>query len=402
MNQARPEWPRRLRHSNRRLIGRRSCGTFRAGAWRGRRKAGPSVAQARYPPGVFVDQAEIMVKAGNGGRGAVTFRREKYVPKGGPDGGNGGDGGSVILVADDNVNTLFDFRGQHHWSAQDGEPGRAKQQSGLAGKDCLVRMPPGTLVYEGTSGELLCDLKPGDQVVIAKGGRGGFGNEHFKRSTNQTPRQAEPGEPGPQVHLRLELKLIADVGIIGLPNAGKSTLLSALTRATPKIADYPFTTLSPQLGIAELDQTRRIVMADIPGLIEGASRGAGLGHDFLRHVERTRVLVHVLDVAPMDESDPVDNYRKIRAELAGYSPLLAEKQEVIALNKMDLVPDEAERKAKVDEVCRKLKLGHREPVLAISGASRQGMKELMERLWGMLHPVEGKVEGWKAAPAAGM
>lgn len=344
---------------------------------------------------MFVDQAEIEVKAGNGGRGAVSFRREKYVPKGGPDGGNGGDGGSVVLAADENVNTLFDFRGQHHWSAQDGEPGRAKQQSGLAGKDCIIRMPPGTMVYEAESGALLCDLKPGDRVVIAKGGRGGFGNEHFKRSTNQTPRQAEPGEPGARVRLRLELKLIADVGIIGLPNAGKSTLLSALTRATPKIADYPFTTLSPQLGIAELDQTRRIVLADIPGLIEGASHGAGLGHEFLRHVERTKVLVHVLDIAPVDGSDPVENYRKIRAELAGYSPLLAEKQEVIALNKMDLVPDEAERKAKVDEVCRKLKLGHREPVLAISGAARQGMKDLLERLWGMLHPVEGKVEGWK-------
>ncbi len=350
---------------------------------------------------MFVDQAEILVKAGNGGRGSVSFRREKYVPKGGPDGGNGGDGGSVVLAADGNVNTLFDFRGQHHWSAQDGEPGRAKQQSGLAGQDCIIRMPPGTMVYDNTSGELLCDLKPGDRVVIAKGGRGGFGNEHFKRSTNQTPRQAEPGEPGPQVSLRLELKLIADVGIIGVPNAGKSTLLASLTRATPKIADYPFTTLSPQLGIAELDQTRRIVLADIPGLIEGASRGAGLGHDFLRHVERTRVLVHLIDIAPLDGSDPVENYRKIRTELAGYSTLLAEKQEVIALNKMDLVPDEAERKAKVEEVCRELKLGHSEPVLAISGAARQGMKELLERLWTMLHPVEARVEGWKSASPQG-
>lgn len=200
--------------------------------------------------------------------------------------------------------------------------------------------------------------------------------------------------------LRLELKLIADVGIIGLPNAGKSTLLSALTRATPKIADYPFTTLSPQLGIAELDGTRRIVLADIPGLIEGASKGAGLGHDFLRHVERTRILVHLLDLAPADGSDPVENYKKIRAELAGYSELLAEKLEVIALNKIDLVPDEAELKAKVAKVCKKLKLGHSEPVLTISGAARQGMRDLLERLWLMLHPVEARVEGWKPAPQA--
>jgi GTPase len=351
------------------------------------------------PSWVFVDQAEILVKAGNGGRGSVSFRREKYVPKGGPDGGNGGDGGSVILAADDNVNTLFDFRGQHHWSAQDGEPGRAKQQSGLAGQDCIIRMPAGTLVYEAKSGALLADLKPGDKVAIAKGGRGGFGNEHFKRSTNQTPRQAEPGEPGPQLLLRLELKLIADVGIIGLPNAGKSTLLAALTRATPKIADYPFTTLSPQLGIAELDQTRRIVFADIPGLIEGASQGAGLGHDFLRHIERTKVLIHLLDIAPLDESDPVDNYRKIRAELESYSPLLAEKQELIALNKIDLVPDEADRKKRIDAILRKLKLGHNEPILPISGAARSNLRPLLERLWTMLHPVETRVEGWKPQPS---
>lgn len=352
----------------------------------------------RLPSRVFVDQAEITVKAGNGGNGAVSFRREKYVPKGGPDGGNGGDGGSVILAADGNVNTLFDFRGQHHWSAKDGEAGRAKQQSGAAGADCVIRMPPGTLVHDARDGTLLCDLKPGDRVIIAKGGRGGFGNEHFKRSTNQTPRKSEPGEHGPQLDLRLELKLIAEVGIIGLPNAGKSTLLAALTRATPKIADYPFTTLSPQLGIAELDQTRRIIFADIPGLIEGAAHGAGLGHDFLRHVERTRVLLHLLDVAPTDETDPVENYRKIRAELNEYSPLLAEKQEVIALNKMDLIPDGAEQKKLVPKICRKLKLGHNEPVLAISGAARQGMKDLLERLWLMLHPVDSKVEGWKPVP----
>lgn len=349
---------------------------------------------------MFVDQAEIQVKAGNGGGGAVSFRREKYVPKGGPDGGNGGDGGSIVLFGDENVNTLFDFRGAHHWSAQDGEPGRAKQQSGAAGEDRVIRMPPGTLVYDARTGDLLADLKPGEKVVVAKGGRGGWGNEHFKSSTNQTPRRADPGEPGEELALRLELKLIAEVGIIGLPNAGKSTLLAAVSKATPKIADYPFTTLSPQLGVAELDPTRRIVLADIPGLIEGAAQGAGLGHDFLRHVERTKVLLHLLDAAPQDGSSPVENYRKIRNELHEYSPLLSEKREVIVLNKMDLVPDEAERRGRVDELRVSLKLGHSEEVLAISGAARQGLRELLERLWGMLHPEGARVEGWKKAEVA--
>jgi GTPase len=346
---------------------------------------------------MFVDQATIRVKAGNGGNGAVSFRREKFVPKGGPDGGNGGDGGSVILVADPNVNTLLDFRGRHDWGAEDGEAGRASQQSGAAGQDCIIRMPAGTMVFDEGTGELLHDLSPGERVVIAKGGRGGFGNEHFKSSTNQTPRTAEPGEQGAVRNLRLELKIIADVGITGLPNAGKSTLLSVVTRATPKIADYPFTTLSPQLGIAELDPTRRIVLADIPGLIEGAAHGAGLGHDFLRHVERTRVLVHVVDAAPLDESDPVENYAKVRREIQEYSPLLAEKPEIIALNKMDLLEEE-ERKQKVADFRTRLQLGHDEEVLAISAAARAGLRELLEQLWRMLHPTGEKVEGWRTGP----
>jgi GTPase len=344
---------------------------------------------------MFVDQAFIRVKAGSGGRGAVSFRREKYVPKGGPDGGNGGDGGSVILIADPNVNTLLDFRGRHDWGAEDGEPGRASQQSGAAGKDCIIRMPAGTMVFDADGGELLADLGPGDQLVIARGGRGGFGNEHFKSSTNQTPRSAEPGEPGEERSLRLELKLIADVGIIGLPNAGKSTLLSVVTRATPKIADYPFTTLSPQLGIAELDSQRRLVLADIPGLIEGAAQGAGLGHDFLRHVERTKVLVHLLDAAPLDGSDPAENYRKIRRELEGYSLLLAEKREVIALNKTDLLEEE-ERQRAVEKLRQELRLGHGEEVVAISAAARWGTRELLETVWRMLHPAGEKLEGWRA------
>jgi GTP-binding protein len=345
---------------------------------------------------MFVDQAAIWVRAGSGGAGAVSFRREKYVPKGGPDGGNGGDGGSVIAFGDENVNTLFDFQGRHHWEAQNGEDGRATQQSGAAGSDLVIRMPPGTLVFAQDTGELICDLKAGDRVVIAQGGRGGWGNEHYKRSTNQAPRRADAGEPGQERNLRLELKLIAEVGIIGLPNAGKSTLLAAITKATPRIADYPFTTLSPQLGVAELDPTRRIILADIPGLIEGAAQGAGLGHDFLRHVERTRVLVHLLDAAPLDESDPGENYRTIRNELQEYSPLLAEKQEFIVLNKLDLIPDPADQRKLVEKLRKTLRLGHSDHVLLISGAARQGLRELLEHLWSTLHPENaGRVEGWK-------
>jgi GTP-binding protein len=345
---------------------------------------------------MFVDQAEISVRAGNGGPGCVSFRREKYIPQGGPDGGNGGDGGSIILVADENINTLFDFRGRFHWEAEDGEAGRGSQQSGAAGRDCIIRMPPGTVVYDAGSGEMIVDLAPGQQFVVAKGGQGGWGNEHFKRSTNQTPRHADAGEAGQTRNLRLELKLIAEVGIIGMPNAGKSTLLAALTRAHPKIADYPFTTLSPQLGIAELDPSRRIVLADIPGLIEGAASGHGLGHDFLRHVERTKVLLHLLDIQPMDHSDPAQNYEKIRAELNEYSPLLAEKQELIAINKLDLLPDAEEQKAAIADLQAKLRLGHADQVVAISGAARQNLRDLLERLWTMLHPnPDVKVEGWK-------
>jgi GTP-binding protein len=340
---------------------------------------------------VFIDEAVITVKAGDGGKGCVSFRREKYIPKGGPDGGNGGDGGNVVFVADENVNTLLDFRGTHHWRAQSGEAGRSKQQSGLAGQDLVIKVPPGTMIFDATNDELLADLGHGAQAVIARGGKGGWGNEHFKSSINQAPKTADPGEPGEQKRLRLELKLIADVGLIGMPNAGKSTLLSTLTAARPKIADYPFTTLVPQLGIAELGPERRLVIADIPGLIEGASKGAGLGHEFLRHVERTRVLVHLLDAAPTDGSNPADNYRTIRAELAGYSPMLAEKDELIVLNKIDLLP-EGEVKAAVARLRADLQLGRDDEVLAISGATHAGTRELLETLWSLLRP---KVENWK-------
>lgn len=343
---------------------------------------------------MFVDQAQIIVTAGNGGDGCVSFLRMKYIPKGGPSGGDGGDGGSVILKADPSVNTLLDFRGRHHWKAGNAEPGRSKQQHGANGRDRIIRMPPGTLVYDAESDELLCDLGPDDTVVIARGGKGGFGNEHFKSAINQTPRQFIPGERGQHRTLRLELKLIADAGLVGMPNAGKSTFLSSVTRAEPKIADYPFTTLSPQLGIAELDPARRMVLADIPGLIEGAAGGAGLGHDFLRHIERTRVLVHMLDLVPLDGSDPIENYRTIRGELAGYSQLLAGKPEIIVLNKADLLPDDADRKEISDRIARELNLDRDENPMLISAATGKGTRQLLEALWARLHPTGVSPEGW--------
>ncbi len=345
---------------------------------------------------MFVDQAVIQVNAGKGGDGCVSFYRGRGLPKGGPDGGDGGRGGDVHLHADPGLNTLVDFRGARHWRAENGEPGRGKQQFGAAGKDLTIRVPPGTLVYDDDSGDLLADIGPDETVLIARGGHGGFGNEHFKSSTNQTPRQATPGEPGEEFMLRMELKLIAEVGLVGLPNAGKSTLLKALTRASPKIADYPFTTLSPQLGIAELDPSRRIVLADIPGLIEGASEGAGLGHDFLRHIERTSVILHLLDCDPPGGGSPAANYRAIREELAGYSPELAEKPELIALSKVDLLGDEELQREVMQDLCAELRLGADQRVLAISSASGEGIRALLEALWEMLHH-GAEVEGWKKA-----
>jgi GTP-binding protein len=317
-----------------------------------------------------------------------------FEPKGGPNGGDGGDGANVVVVAEDGMSTLYDFRHQIKWIAQNGEPGGRKQCTGAAGQELIIKLPPGTLIYNADTNNLIHDLKPGDRIIVAKGGRGGYGNEHFKTSTNQTPKSATPGEPGEEFRLRLELKLIAEVGIVGLPNAGKSTLLAALTSATPKIADYPFTTLSPQLGVATVEGSRRIVLADIPGLIEGASQGAGLGYDFLRHIERTRVIVHLLDAMPQDESDPADNYRLIREELKQYSPELADKPELVVLSKADLL-DEEERAEVLKRVGRELDLRDGRELMMISAASREGLRELLERLWTLLHPAEFRVEGWK-------
>lgn len=348
---------------------------------------------------MFVDQAEITIKAGDGGNGCVSFRREKYIPKGGPAGGNGGRGGDVIFVADTNVSTLLDFQGKTIIAAKNGESGRGKQQYGLAAESLIVRVPPGTVVTDRDTQEVVVDLAtPGMSFVVAEGGRGGFGNEHFKSSTNQAPKEAEPGHIGQARRVKLELKLIADVGIVGLPNAGKSTLLSVLTDARPKIADYPFTTITPQLGIAALDDKRRLVLADIPGLIEGASSGAGLGHEFLRHIERTRVLVHLIDLDPPEgfgAGTAAKNYAMIRDELSQYSTTLAEKPEIIALNKADLL-DKDEVDARVAAFRKELKLGHGERVVVMSGATRRGTTELLEMLWDLLRP---KVENWKTDSA---
>lgn len=342
----------------------------------------------------LADHAVIHVRAGRGGDGVVSFRREKYIPKGGPDGGDGGRGGSVIASGDENVQTLIEFRGQHHWKATNGGPGEGGNRHGKDGEDVVLRLPAGTLIFDAESGELLGDLRHGDELVVARGGEGGLGNSHFKSATNQVPRQSTEGEEGQERSLRLELKLIADIGLVGMPNAGKSTFLAASTRARPKVADYPFTTLLPQLGIAELDAERRLVIADIPGLIEGAAQGAGLGHDFLRHIERTRVLVHVLDALPMDGSDPAENYTRIRKELFDYSPVLAEKDEIVALNKLDLLPEE-EREGAVRRLRSRLNLGAETPCMGISGATGAGVRELLDAAWKLVELAKPRThDGW--------
>jgi GTP-binding protein len=335
-----------------------------------------------------------MVRAGKGGDGKLSFKRAKYIPKGGPDGGDGGKGGDVILTADEGLNTLIDFRGIYEWTAEDGEPGGSKQCTGANADDRVIRVPAGTQVINEDNGDILADIGPGETVVIARGGAGGYGNERFKTSTNQAPRHANPGEPGEHFALRLELKIIAEVGLVGLPNAGKSSLLKTVTRADPKIADYPFTTLSPQLGIAMVDNERRIVIADIPGLIEGAAGGAGLGHDFLRHIERTRVIVHVLDVQPPDGSTPAENYRTIRKELMDYSALLAEKPEIIALNKLDMLGHESEWDGTVRALRAELKLDASHEIVGMSGAVGVGTDDLIGKLWLMLHRVDEAISGW--------
>ena len=334
---------------------------------------------------MFIDSATIFVQSGRGGDGCVSFRREKYVPKGGPDGGDGGNGGDVILLADPAVATLLDFAGRHHWRASNGQPGSGRQRHGRSGEDLPVPLALGTMAYDDDSGQLLVDLnRAGQRVVIAAGGRGGFGNEHFKGQTRQSPRQATAGGPAIEKKLRLELKLIADIGLVGKPNAGKSTLLSRISDATPKIAEYPFTTLAPQLGIADLDPRRRslgggrrLVVADIPGLIDNAHAGAGLGIRFLRHIERTRVLVHLVEPDPIDGTDPVDNYRSVRRELAAYSDKLAAKPQLVVLSKVDLCTNEQE----ILSIVQLLQEALAQQVFSVSAATGQGVGPLLETCW---------------------
>ncbi|MEM7681925.1 MAG: Obg family GTPase CgtA [Planctomycetota bacterium] len=434
---------------------------------------------------MFIDSATITVRSGRGGDGAVSFLRMKYVPKGGPDGGDGGVGGDVVLVADTEVATLMDFAGRHHWKAESGRAGGPKDQHGRNGKSIEVRLPVGTLVFDATGrpapwhvkpnhelvgedppedgvsqvrhtpaldvgktmavgdsgGEpgsaspvihdaanpsdtsnsagdtsgaegdaplrLIVDLNtPGQRHVIARGGKGGRGNASFATPTRQVPREHTPGEPSEEYQLQLELKLVADVGLVGLPNAGKSTLLSAVSAARPRIADYPFTTLSPHPGVIDLGQGRRLVMADLPGLIRDASQGAGLGLRFLRHVERTRVLVHLLEAQPLDESDPVDNYHTIRAELARHSDVLADKPELVVLSKCDLLGDDADRHAAAEALSNRLG----KPVRCISSATRWNLDALMQACWveverarqadpssnAGVSPADGRAPGWGA------
>ncbi len=327
------------------------------------------------------DEAVITVKGGRGGDGAMSFRREAHVPRGGPDGGNGGKGGDVILVVNPHLNTLLRFQRQRYFAAENGRPGSGKNMTGRSGRPKVIEVPPGTVVYDADTGLLLGDLaSPSQQLVVARGGRGGRGNAAFVSPTNQAPRIAENGEPGEMRHLRLELKLIADIGIVGLPNAGKSTLLAALTAARPKIANYPFTTLRPNLGVAQVDANRSVVLADIPGLIEGAHLGAGLGTEFLRHIERTRVLIHLIDGL---SEDPARDYETVNNELRAFGHGLIEKPQIVAMTKMDLPDARAayELFAKAGLQVRDPGTGLETtvPLMAISAVNGEQVRELLQR-----------------------
>ena len=326
---------------------------------------------------MFVDQIKIKVRSGRGGAGIVHFRREKYVPRGGPDGGDGGRGGDVVFRVDPHLNTLALFRRRAHYVAQNGSKGGGSNQTGKAGEDLVLNVPPGTLIYDDDTGELIGDLvHPGETLVVAKGGRGGRGNARFATSTNKAPRVAEKGAPPEERNLRLELKLIADIGLVGAPNAGKSTMLAAVTNAKPKIAAYPFTTLVPNLGVAQLDIDTTLVLADIPGLIEGAHQGVGLGHEFLRHIQRTRVLIHLLDGLA---SDPLLDFSQINSELALFDPRLAEKPQIVAFNKVDL-PDVQARWPEVQAALQE----HGYEAYSISAVTGEGVRQVLYRAHQML------------------
>ncbi len=340
---------------------------------------------------MFYDKAKVFVKGGDGGNGCVAMRREKYVPEGGPWGGDGGRGGSVIFLADEGLNTLVDFRYKSHFKAERGRHGMGKGMHGRSGEDLILRVPVGTIVRDAETDELIADIvKPGEKVVVAKGGRGGRGNMRFATALNKAPTIAEKGEPGEERWLRLELKLIADVGLVGFPNAGKSTIISSVSAAKPKIADYPFTTLVPNLGVVRLFEGESFVMADIPGLIEGAHAGVGLGHEFLRHVERTRVLVHVIDAAGSEGRDPLQDFYVINSELSKYDPKLAQRPMVIAANKMDVL--------QAQENLNKLQreLGGKYEIFPVSAVTGQGLDKLILRIGQLLKEIPKELEDYAA------
>ena len=324
----------------------------------------------------FVDYVKITVKAGDGGRGCVSFRREKYVPRGGPDGGDGGRGGHIIFKATDQLNTLLDLKYKREYRAEKGQHGKGKKMHGRNGKDCLVAVPVGTVIKDSQTEDILADLdKSGNEAVIARGGRGGLGNAHFATPTRQAPRFAQKGEEGETRDLIIELKLIADVGLIGLPNAGKSTLLSVISSARPKIAEYPFTTLVPALGVVKLENYRSFVVADIPGLIEGAHRGVGLGFQFLRHIERTSILVHLIDISEMGEGDPIENFMKINKELELYNPFLMKRSQVVVGTKRDIAGDST-RLNRLLRYCTEERI----PFFTVSAVLGKGIRQLISYL----------------------
>jgi GTP-binding protein len=328
----------------------------------------------------FIDEVGIRVIAGDGGRGCVSFRREKFVPRGGPNGGNGGDGGNVVAISDPQLTTLLDLRYQKQYRAGRGQHGMGKEQHGKRGEDRVIKVPVGTIIRDAATGELLADLKtPGEQIVVAAGGRGGKGNAHFVSSTNRSPRFAQPGEPGVDRELAVELRLLADVGIIGLPNAGKSTLIAAISAIRPKIADYPFTTLVPNLGVVGYGDGQSFVVADIPGLIEGAHQGQGLGHKFLRHVTRTRVLIHLLDASKLNAEDPLADWRTINRELSLFDPELLEKPQIVVANKIDI----PEGRAQAELLAKKLPKRY-QPMHAISAVTGEGLGALVQKVGALL------------------
>jgi len=335
----------------------------------------------------FIDEANIEVIAGDGGNGSASFRREKYVPRGGPDGGDGGRGGSIIAIADRNINTLIEYRYARIHRARHGENGHGADKYGRGADDIILRVPVGTVITEADTGAFVADLAAhGQQALVAQGGKGGLGNIHFKSSTNRAPRHCTPGEEGQQRRLHLELKVLADVGLLGLPNAGKSTFIRAVSAARPKVADYPFTTLAPNLGVVRTDENRSFVVADIPGLIEGAADGAGLGHQFLRHLQRTRMLLHIVDIAPFDpDADPVRDARAIVTELKRYDIALFEKLRWLVLNKIDLVPED-ERAARVKAFVKAY--GWKGPVFAVAAVNGEGCRALVFKIqdWLDAHP----------------